>query len=185
MLEQKNVQNETKLLDCKKELNVDIKKVLAQLLKNQPKKTKTLIKSLMSWCDLDINQAEYILNQLQEIKVLVVDQEKCLYNKKQLKKELGSNIESKSNLPSSLLEIETRPHLIRIKQYCDYLSKISNNKPSKIETLSNSIKSVFKYEKDEHVLQMINLLKKHQIIQVNVKKIVYLQENINYWSMIK
>jgi hypothetical protein len=60
--------------------------------KNQPKKTKTLIKSLMSWCDLDINQAEYILNQLQEIKVLVVDQEKCLYNKKQLK-ELGSNIE--------------------------------------------------------------------------------------------
>jgi hypothetical protein len=29
----------------------------------------------MSWCDLDINQAEYILNQLQEIKVLVVDQE--------------------------------------------------------------------------------------------------------------
>ncbi|EEY92228.1 hypothetical protein HMPREF0026_02514 [Acinetobacter junii SH205] len=185
VLEQKNVQNETKLLDCKKELNVDIKKVLAQLLKNQPKKTKTLIKSLMSWCDLDINQAEYILNQLQEIKVLVVDQEKCLYNKKQLKKELGSNIESKSNLPSSLLEIETRPHLIRIKQYCDYLSKISNNKPSKIETLSNSIKSVFKYEKDEHVLQMINLLKKHQIIQVNVKKIVYLQENINYWSMIK
>jgi hypothetical protein len=94
VLEQKNVQNETKLLDCKKSLML-ILKVLAQLLKNQPKKTKTLIKSLMSWCDLDINQAEYILNQLQEIKVLVVDQEKCLYNKKQLKKSLAQILKVK------------------------------------------------------------------------------------------
>lgn len=48
----------------------------------------------MSWCDLDINQAEYILNQLQEIKVLVVDQENAEH-KKQLKKSLAQILKVK------------------------------------------------------------------------------------------
>ena len=166
------------------EVNVD-KKVLQLLAKNQPKKPKSLLKSLMSWCNLNLQQAEILLEKLQQIKVVVIEQNKCEYNKKELKKALG---QGNLNTPSQRLtmtEIELRPHLMRIKQYCDYLSKVTNNKPSKIDTLSNSIKALFKFEKDEHVQQMINLLKKHQIIQLNAQKIVYLQSNIDIWSTIK
>lgn len=166
------------------EVNVD-KKVLQLLAKNQPKKPKSLLKSLMSWCNLNLQQAEILLEKLQQIKVVVIEQNKCEYNKKELKKALG---QGNLNTPSQRLtmtEIELRPHLMRIKQYCDYLSKVTNNKPSKIDSLSNSIKALFKFEKDEHVQQMINLLKKHQIIQLNAQKIVYLQSNIDIWSTIK
>jgi hypothetical protein len=41
----------------------------------------------MSWCNLNIQQAE-IFKKLQEIKVLVIEQKKCEYNKKELKKDL-------------------------------------------------------------------------------------------------
>jgi len=167
------------------EVNVDIKKVLRLLTKNQPKKPKSLIKSLMSWCKINLQQAENLLEKLQQIKVVVIEQNKCEYNKKQLKKVLGQENSNTHNEYPTIAEIELRPHLMRIKQYCDYLSKVKNNKPSKIDTLSNSIKAVFKFEKDDHVQQMINLLKKHQIIQINAQKIVYLQSNIDLWSMIK
>ena len=163
------------------EVNVD-KKVLQLLAKNQPKKPKSLLKSLMSWCNLNLQQAEILLEKLQQIKVVVIEQNKCEYNKKELKKALGQGNLNTTSPRLTMTEIELRPHLMRIKQYCDYLSKVTNNKPSKIDTLSNSIKALFKFEKDEHVQQMINLLKKHQIIQLNAQKIVYLQSNIDFWS---
>lgn len=166
------------------EVNVD-KKVLQLLAKNQPKKPKSLLKSLMSWCNLNLQQAEILLEKLQQIKVVVIEQNKCEYNKKELKKALGQGNLNTTSPRLTMTEIELRPHLMRIKQYCDYLSKVTNNKPSKIDTLSNSIKALFKFEKDEHVQQMINLLKKHQIIQLNAQKIVYLQSNIDIWSTIK
>lgn len=166
------------------EVNVD-KKVLQLLAKNQPKKPKSLLKSLMSWCNLNLQQAEILLEKLQQIKVVVIEQNKCEYNKKELKKALGQGNLNTTSPRLTMTEVELRPHLMRIKQYCDYLSKVTNNKPSKIDTLSNSIKALFKFEKDEHVQQMINLLKKHQIIQLNAQKIVYLQSNIDIWSTIK
>lgn len=166
------------------EVNVD-KKVLQLLAKNQPKKPKSLLKSLMSWCNLNLQQAEILLEKLQQIKVVVIEQNKCEYNKKELKKALGQGNLNTTSPRLTMTQIELRPHLMRIKQYCDYLSKVTNNKPSKIDTLSNSIKALFKFEKDEHVQQMINLLKKHQIIQLNAQKIVYLQSNIDIWSTIK
>ena len=166
------------------EVNVD-KKVLQLLAKNQPKKPKSLLKSLMSWCNLNLQQAEILLEKLQQIKVVVIEQNKCEYNKKELKKALGQGNFNTTSPRLTMTEVELRPHLMRIKQYCDYLSKVTNNKPSKIDTLSNSIKALFKFEKDEHVQQMINLLKKHQIIQLNAQKIVYLQSNIDIWSTIK
>jgi len=166
-----------------------MKRALPLLIKNQPKKMKALMKSLVSWCDFSKAQAEELIQNLQAQNLLVIKENKLEYNDKQIKKIL-----SKADvllLPTPVEEkmtsayIQTRPHLMRIKQYCDYLNKVMQNKPSKLEALGNSLKAILKFENDAQVIHMINLLKKHQILQIHEKKIVYLQSNIQLWSSIQ
>lgn len=57
-------------------------------------------------------------------------------------------------------EFDQKPHLQKIKHYCDYLKKCSNNKPSKIQCSSEL--STICFKKSEKITQsddFINLLK--------------------------
>lgn len=163
--------------------------VLKLLQKNQPKKPKSLLKSLMSWCSFSKLQAEQMVQHLQFIAVISIHENKLQYAEKSIKKNLIKNkLISVSSAPDdkmTLAYIQPRPHLLRIKQYCDYLAKMVNSKPSKIETLSNSVKAVLKFENDAQIEHMLNLLKKHQILQIHETKVLYIQENIKIWSNLK
>ena len=79
-------------------------------------------------------------------------------------------------------EFDQKPHLQKIKHYCDYLKKCSNNKPSKISALLNSVQSVLKSEKITQSDDFINLLKKWNILKQNGESIVYSQEIIDAWA---
>lgn len=166
-----------------------VQAVLKLLLKNQPKKYKTLVKLIACLCNFSKKQTENMIQHLQGIGVISIQDNKLQYAEKQMKKILSKN---KTQLISELTDnkmtmpyIQVRPHLLRIKQYCDYLAKMVNSKPSKIETLSNSLKAVLKFENEAQVEHMLNLLKKHQILKFDENKIMYMQENIQLWSMLK
>jgi len=164
-----------------------IHKAVQLLLKNQPKKSKSLLKSLMSWCSLNQQQAEDMLLDLQKLQMVSIKQNKLEYHQKQMKKFLqvnGTKAVSDDD-KMTMAYIKERPHLMHIKQYCDYLSKVNNNKPSKLETLSNSIKAALKFENQAQITHMLNLLKKYQIVQIQENKPVYLQNNIDLWAMLK
>ncbi|MEB3753053.1 PIN domain-containing protein [Acinetobacter sp. MD2(2019)] len=162
-------------------------KIIQFLLKNQPKKLKSLLKSIMSWGNLDSKQAEEMIEQLQKHKLLFCKSNKLEYQLKAMKKFVVQSTKAvlqQSELSFSKDDIQTKPHLMRVKQYSDYLVKIEKHRPSSLEALRNSIKAVLKFENDAQTEHMLNLLKKHKIVQIKEEKLIFLSENIQKWAEI-
>lgn len=84
----------------------------------------------------------------------------------------------------TLDELQTKPHLQRVKQYCDYLKKCQQNKPSKITALQNSVKAFFKFESDHTVNDLINLFKKSNILTQQAQSIEYCMATLDAWASI-
>lgn len=79
------------------------------------------------------------------------------------------------NIPSSKTQDQ---HLY---ESCLYLTSMTNNKPTKKETLSNSLKSKFKSDNvDEN--QLIEMLVKNGVITINTNKIIYNQQKLNQFA---
>lgn len=79
------------------------------------------------------------------------------------------------NIPS----VKTQNH--HLYESCLYLISMTNNKPTKKETLSNSLKSKFKSNNiDEN--QLIEMLVKNGVITINTNKIVYNQQKLNQFA---
>ncbi len=82
-------------------------------------------------------------------------------------------IQALSKALPSVDEIQIKPHLQRVKQYCDYLSKISNNKPAKLNSLLNSIQSVLKLNAQQLAQEFTNILIKQNIVKQESTKLIY------------
>lgn len=88
---------------------------------------------------------------------------------------------NKIKIPS-LNHIRTKPHLQLVKDYCDFLQKISNNRPKKVVGLLNSIQSFFKLEHALSAQQFFSFLEKQNIINQDDMKVVYNEQLILAWS---
>lgn len=98
--------------------------------------------------------------------------------------EVSSSTTAKKDIYNSQY-LAKHPHLSNLKKYCDYLMKIKNNKPSKLDALKNSIKSVLKVQNDSTVLNILNLLKKYKIVVEQENRLTYNMVEINRWHQIK
>jgi hypothetical protein len=167
----------------------DITRVLEILVKNKPKKQKSLKKSLVVWCQIDKGKANIMIQTLQRMSCIMIKEDKIKYNEQTIQSVLLQSCKKIDISPiadeMTMAYISVRPHLMRVKQYCNYLEKIKNNKPTKQSGLENSLKSVLKLEQDAPVKNMINLLKKHKIIQIDGQKIIYQVDSIMQWASIK
>jgi len=67
-----------------------------------------------------------------------------------------------------------------LREYCLHL--VSHSKPAKKATLVNSIKAKFKSD-DVDVNQLVEMLIKHGVIDINTDKIVYHQQKLNKFSI--
>lgn len=186
---EKKTEIELKLQSKPQQTTIDenVKKALQFLPKNQPKKQKSLIKALISWCNLNQKQAEKVLKQLENLGVITCNENKLIYDANQLKKILHPSVKSQSleiNKNTTMNQIIGDPYLSHVKQYCHFLSKMMNNKPSKLEGLGNSIKSALKIEQTAQINKIIALLEKYQIIHLNGKKVSYQQSQIQLWVAI-
>ena len=130
-----------------------------------------------------------MIQTLQRMSCIMIKEDKIKYNEQTIQSVLLQSCKKIDISPiadeMTMAYISVRPHLMRVKQYCNYLEKIKNNKPTKQSGLENSLKSVLKLEQDAPVKNMINLLKKHKIIQIDGQKIIYQVDSIMQWASIK
>lgn len=70
----------------------------------------------------------------------------------------------------------------QIQHYCRYLLKIKHNKPSKMNSLKNTIKAVLKLEKEHDVDKVLLLLADLNIIQTDHKPFIFAMKHIQHWA---
>ena len=103
------------------------------------------------------------------------------FQAKQLKRPVLQAIKKVVEVPSGL-EIQQKPHLKRIKDYCDCLIKMKQNKPKKLEGLGNSVRAILKLELDKQINDFISLLIKQKVVSQKDGLIFYDEKTINAWA---
>ena len=81
--------------------------------------------------------------------------------------------------PKTILKIQDR----YLHESCLHLISMTNNKPTKKETLLNSLNSKFKSDNID-ANQLIETLVKNGVIAINTNKITYNQQNLNKFANI-
>ena len=166
-------------------------KSLSFLVKNQPKKLTALVNGLKSWMKLNSSQIQTVIADLQKHKLLKIENNTFLYDLKSMQKMLKNK---NSTVPSladpnhklvmipTISEIQKKPHLQRVKQYCDFLFRYAKARPAQLKTLINSLKSILKLDHQQAAQDLVQVLKKQNIITLSNTKIQYLDDNIRIWA---
>ncbi|WHP07463.1 MULTISPECIES: PIN domain-containing protein [Acinetobacter] len=98
--------------------------------------------------------------------------------KETLKSDLNEEI---STIIPDITQFSQRPHLMIFKKFCEYLAKIPTNKPTKIESLKNTIRTKVQVEHiDENLI--FSLLLNYKIIQKDELKVIYIENNLHTWA---
>jgi hypothetical protein len=132
------------------------------LVKNQPKQFNSLNNALKSWMrssGVDIKKIVELLKKYQLISIKNQSVSYELSKMKEIIKVQENKVVEKLvvELPK-IEEIQQKPHLQRIKQYCDYLMKIQKGRPAKIESLLNSIQAVLRLDREQYLQDFFNIL---------------------------
>ena len=188
-----NVSNNENKLDV---INSDLQKpeykhlltALQLLLKNQPKQFNSLNNALKSWMknsDVNINK---IIELLKKHQFIQIENQNISYELARMKQVLSvqANATIKTlvvQLPT-VEEIQQKPHLQRIKQYCDYLIKIQKGRPAKVESLMNSIQSILRLDREPFPQDFLNILIKQKIVFKLDNQVTYNDLLIKAWSNI-
>ncbi|KWQ04435.1 hypothetical protein SE27_03685 [Acinetobacter harbinensis] len=192
-VKRKNVSNNENKLDV---INSDLQKpeykhlltALQLLLKNQPKQFNSLNNALKSWMknsDVNINK---IIELLKKHQFIQIENQNISYELARMKQVLSvqANATIKTlvvQLPT-VEEIQQKPHLQRIKQYCDYLIKIQKGRPAKVESLMNSIQSILRLDREPFLQDFLNILIKQKIVFKLDNQVTYNDLLIKAWSNI-
>ena len=192
-VKRKNVSNNENKLDV---INSDLQKpeykhlltALQLLLKNQPKQFNSLNNALKSWMknsDVNINK---IIELLKKHQFIQIENQNISYELARMKQVLSvqANATIKTlvvQLPT-VEEIQQKPHLQRIKQYCDYLIKIQKGRPAKVESLMNSIQSILRLDREPFPQDFLNILIKQKIVFKLDNQVTYNDLLIKAWSNI-
>ena len=192
-VKRKNVSNNENKLDV---INSDLQKpeykhlltALQLLLKNQPKQFNSLNNALKSWMknsDVNINK---IIELLKKHQFIQIENQNISYELARMKQVLSvqANATIKTlvvQLPA-VEEIQQKPHLQRIKQYCDYLIKIQKGRPAKVESLMNSIQSILRLDREPFPQDFLNILIKQKIVFKLDNQVTYNDLLIKAWSNI-
>ena len=192
-VKRKNVSNNENKLDV---INSDLQKpeykhlltALQLLLKNQPKQFNSLNNALKSWMknsDVNINK---IIELLKKHQFIQIENQNISYELARMKQVLSvqANATIKTlvvQLPT-VEEIQQKPHLQRIKQYCDYLIKIQKGRPAKVESLMNSIQSILLLDREPFPQDFLNILIKQKIVFKLDNQVTYNDLLIKAWSNI-
>lgn len=64
------------------------------------------------------------------------------------------------------------------KKYCEYLKKLKQNRPSKLQTLMNSLKAVLKLT-DANIEKVLEDLKSMKVLKIQSSAVVYNESNIS------
>lgn len=181
---------EFKLINQETDLSSDELKPLLfaiqLLLKNQPKQFNSLNNALKSWLKGYTSNTRKIIEQLKDYQLIQIKDQTVSYELSRMKDALKfrekGEVQALSKALPSVDEIQIKPHLQRVKQYCDYLSKISNNKPAKLNSLLNSIQSVLKLNAQQLAQDFINILIKQNIVKQESTKLIYNDSLIEAWA---
>ena len=192
-VKRKNVSNNENKLDV---INSDLQKpeykhlltALQLLLKNQPKQFNSLNNALKSWMknsDVNINK---IIELMKKHQFIQIENQNISYELARMKQVLSvqANATIKTlvvQLPT-VEEIQQKPHLQRIKQYCDYLIKIQKGRPAKVESLMNSIQSILRLDREPFPQDFLNILIKQKIVFKLDNQVTYNDLLIKAWSNI-
>lgn len=146
LLQRQNFNVEVKTKKIAPQPNEALEKLLSTLAKvnNKPTSEDAFLNSIMSWTKVDRTQAYQLLQKILQLDVLTPSE--------------------KSNLIPVI-----KPHLLFLKQYCQYLNK-QQGKPATKESLINSIQKVMKIDKESTALDRYNLLIKNKIITESNQK---------------
>lgn len=158
------------------------------LVKNQPKQFNSLNNALKSWMrssGVDIKQIVELLKKYQLISIKNQSVSYELSKMKEIIKVQENKVVEKLvvELPK-IEEIQQKPHLQRIKQYCDYLMKIQKGRPAKIESLLNSIQAVLRLDREQYLQDFFNILKKQNIVFQANNNVTYNDQLIEAWASI-
>ncbi|MDM1486882.1 MULTISPECIES: PIN domain-containing protein [Acinetobacter] len=156
------------------------------LLKNQPKQFNSLNNALKSWLKGYTSNTRKIIEQLKDYQLIQIKDQTVSYELSRMKEALKirkkGEVQALSKALPSVDEIQIKPHLQRVKQYCDYLSKIRNNKPAKLNSLLNSIQSVLKLNTQQSAQDFTNILIKQNIVKQESTKLTYNDSLIEAWA---
>lgn len=158
------------------------------LVKNQPKQFNSLNNALKSWMrssGVDIKQIVELLKKYQLISIKNQSVSYELSKMKEIIKVQENQVVEKLvvELPK-IEEIQQKPHLQRIKQYCDYLMKVQKGRPAKIESLLNSIQAVLRLDREQYLQDFFNILKKQNIVFQANNNVTYNDQLIEAWASI-
>lgn len=158
------------------------------LVKNQPKQFNSLNNALKSWMrssGVDIKQIVELLKKYQFISIKNQSVSYELSKMKEIIKVQENRVVEKLvvELPK-IEEIQQKPHLQKIKQYCDYLMKIQKGRPVKIESLLNSIQAVLRLDREQYLQDFFNILKKQNIVFQANNNVTYNDQLIEAWASI-
>ena len=91
------------------------------------------------------------------------------------------SLEEPTTVIPDVEQFSQRPHLVVFKKFCEYLAKIPTNKPTKIESLKNTIRTKVQGEQiDENLI--FSLLMNYKIIQKDDLKVIYFEKNLMVWA---
>lgn len=122
-------------------------------------------------------------SDLDHVVSLLIDQKRTA-ERIGTKKELPVPAEIKTPVvvtppPKTILKIQDH----YLYESCLYLISMTNNKPTKKETLLNSLKSKFKSDNID-ANQLIEMLVKNGAVAINTNKVTYNQQNLNKFAKI-
>ncbi len=174
--------------NLKNKNNKDLFLVVELLLKNQPKQFNSLNNALKSWTKGKNIDVKKTIELLKSLKLINIINQSVTYDL--LKMIEVEELNSQSNIDTLIEklpeaeEILSKPHLLNTKKYCEYLSKIKNNKPNVESSLLNSIKAVLRLDNEQTSLNQFHLLNKFKLINVISSKVSYNEELIEAWNRI-
>ena len=156
-------------------------------MRNQPKQIRALENGLKSWLNISVKSVQYLIEQLKQHEFIRAEQQAMHYDLLKIRKALKTvkpelkAVSKLSDVLPTLEQLQQKPHLQNIQRYCEFLNKNVASRPAKLASLQNSIGTVFNLEQPQAILDFIQLLKKHQLIQIENSKVSYLQKNIVQW----
>lgn len=168
-----------------------LQKLAEVLVKNQPKTTTALCNGIRAWLKIEHQQANALMLFMQQQKIIQIQNKTVAYQKQKLKQIIHcptTDIPTLSLIRSdvskeipALTEIQSKLHLIHVRQYCEYLQK-QQGKPATQKALIRSLAAVLKIESENLLKNRFKLLKNYGILMVlEDEKLVYDHQVITKW----
>lgn len=175
-------------IDMQKTESKHLLNALQLLLKNQPKQFNSLNNALKSWMKNSGANIKQTIELLKQYQFIQIKNQNVSYElarmKEALSVQMNETIKTLVVQLPTVEEIQQKPHLQRIKQYCDYLIKIQKGRPAKVESLINSIQAILRLDQEQFLQDFLNILIKQKIVFKINTKVTYNDSLIEAWSSI-